>query len=96
MPGAGRTPPPLHLRVIMKNLILEVVRFLVEHPDQIAVEEVNEGNTTVLRLHVAETDLGRIIGRQGRTAKSLRRVLAAAQRNHQHCVLDIAESGEGA
>jgi predicted RNA-binding protein YlqC (UPF0109 family) len=80
----------------MKNLILEVVRFLVEHPDQLAVEEVNEGGTAVLRLRVAESDLGRVIGRQGRTAKSLRRVLAAAQRNHQPCVLDIVEPGEGA
>lgn len=80
----------------MKSLILEVVRFLVEHPDQLAVEEVNEGGTAVLRLRVAESDLGRVIGRQGRTAKSLRRVLAAAQRNHQHYVLDIVEPGEGA
>lgn len=80
----------------MKTLILEVVRFLVEHPDQIAVEEVTEGNATVLRLRVAESDMGRVIGRQGRTAKSLRRVLAAAQRGHQRCVLDIVEPGEGA
>lgn len=80
----------------MKTLILEVVRFLVEHPDQIAVDEVSEGAATVLRLQVAESDLGRVIGRQGRTAKSLRRILTAAQRGHQRCVLDIVEPGEGA
>lgn len=78
----------------MRSLVLEVARFLVEHPDQLKVEEINEGGTTVLRLHVAESDLGRVIGRQGRTAKSLRRVLAAAQRGQHRVVLDINEPGE--
>jgi len=80
----------------MRTLVLAMARFLVEHPDQIEVEEVNEGGATVLRLHVADSDLGRVIGRQGRTAKSLRRVLAGAQHGQHRFVLDIAEPGEGA
>lgn len=79
----------------MRTLITELTRFLVEHPDQIEVEEVKEGAVTVLRLRVAESDLGRVIGRQGRTARALRKTLAAAQRGRIQFVLDIVEPGEG-
>ena len=63
----------------VRKLIEDVARLLVEDPSQISVEAFAEGDQmTVLELQVAPGDLGRVIGRQGRTARSLRAVLAAA------------------
>lgn len=62
----------------IRKLVEEVTRLLVEDPTQVSVEAFAEDQATVLELQVAPGDLGRVIGRQGRTARSLRAVLAAA------------------
>ncbi len=76
----------------MRELVLYLARALVEHPDQVAVEEIEEADATVFELKVAETDLGRVIGRQGRTAKALRTVLSAASaKMKRRAILEILE-----
>ena len=62
----------------MTELVAELARRLVDEPDAVQVEEiVEEDGTLVLRLHVAEGDLGKVIGRQGRLARALRTVVRA-------------------
>lgn len=64
----------------------------MEHPDEVAVEEIEEQDGTVFELKVAESDLGRVIGRQGRTAKALRTVLSAASaKMKRRAILEILE-----
>jgi len=78
--------------VPVKDLIEYIARNLVDSPDEVRVEEIPEGHETVLELRVAAADLGKIIGRQGRTARALRTLLAAAAgRKHAHAVLEIVE-----
>ena len=62
----------------MKELIEAIARALVDHPDQVQVRAVEGEQVTVLELRVHPEDLGKVIGRQGRTAKSMRTILAAA------------------
>ena len=84
--GASETAPPL------RELVLYLARALVEHPDEVAVEEIEEPDATVFELKVAESDLGRVIGRQGRTAKALRTVLSAASaKMRRRAILEILE-----
>jgi predicted RNA-binding protein YlqC (UPF0109 family) len=65
---------------------------LVEFPDQVLVEEIDEPEATVFELKVAESDLGRVIGRQGRTAKALRTLLSAASAKvKRRAILEILE-----
>jgi len=60
------------------DLVAELARRLVDEPDAVHVEEVEEGDgTLLLRLHVAEGDVGKVIGRQGRLARALRTVVRA-------------------
>ena len=62
----------------MGDLVAELARRLVDEPDAVHVEEVEEGDgTLLLRLHVAEGDVGKVIGRQGRLARALRTVVRA-------------------
>ena len=62
----------------MTELVAELARRLVDEPDAVQVEEIEEEDgTLVLRLHVAEGDLGKVIGRQGRLARALRTVVRA-------------------
>ena len=61
----------------MKELIETIARALVDNPDQVQVKAVEGEQVTVLELRVAPTDLGKVIGRQGRTAKSMRTILGA-------------------
>jgi len=61
-----------------KILIEHVTKALVDTPDQVSVSHVEEDGETVLELTVAETDLGRVIGKSGRTARALRTLLSAA------------------
>jgi predicted RNA-binding protein YlqC (UPF0109 family) len=82
----GEKPPPL------RELVLYLARALVEHPDQVVVEEIQEPDAVVYELKVAESDLGRVIGRQGRTAKALRTVLSAASaKMRRRAILEILE-----
>lgn len=62
----------------MKELVKYIVTSIVEFPDQVQIEEGENEKGKVLKLHVAESDLGKVIGKQGRTAKSIRSIIAAA------------------
>jgi predicted RNA-binding protein YlqC (UPF0109 family) len=76
----------------MVGLVTEIARALVDSPDSVSVEAIHEGDGTVLRLRVAASDIGKVIGKQGRTARSLRTILAAASMKVRHRFsLDIVE-----
>jgi uncharacterized protein len=77
----------------MRELLEALARTLVEHPDQVSVEQFEEDDgTVVLELAVAEDDYGKIIGRGGRTANALRTVVkAAAVRERKRVLLDIVD-----
>lgn len=76
----------------MKELIEYVARALVDHPDQVEVSEVEGNQTSVLELKVAKEDLGKIIGKQGRTARAMRTILSAASAKvKKRTVLEIIE-----
>ena len=62
----------------MKELIENIAKALVDAPDEVSVTAVEGEQTTVLELRVAKTDLGKVIGKQGRTARSIRTILGAA------------------
>jgi predicted RNA-binding protein YlqC (UPF0109 family) len=76
------------------TLVADMARALVDNPERVSVEAINSGEGTVLRLRVAQADLGKIIGKQGRTARSLRTILGAASMKLKHrFALDIVEDG---
>jgi uncharacterized protein len=76
----------------MVALVTEIARALVDTPESVSVEAIQEGDGTVLRLRVAASDIGKVIGKQGRTARSLRTILAAASMKLRHRFsLDIVE-----
>lgn len=65
----------------MKDLVAYIAASLVDHPEAVQVTEVEQDDTTILELRVAKEDLGKVIGKQGRTAKAVRTLLAAAAGN---------------
>jgi len=76
----------------MKDLVAEIAKALVDSPENVSVETFEDGDATVLRLRVAPGDIGKVIGKQGRTARSLRTILAAASMKLRHRFsLDIVE-----
>jgi predicted RNA-binding protein YlqC (UPF0109 family) len=76
----------------MRDLVLWLARELVDRKDAVQVDAIERDRTTVLELTVDEEDLGRVIGRGGRTAKALRAVLdAAARKDGRRAVLDILD-----
>ncbi len=76
----------------MEELLVWIARGLVDDPDAVEVERVDEGDVLVLRLHVAEGDVGKVIGRHGRVARALRTVVrSAANRSDRRLVLEIAD-----
>jgi predicted RNA-binding protein YlqC (UPF0109 family) len=76
----------------MKELVLFLAKHLVTRPEAVEVKETQGDTTSVLELKVAKEDLGRVIGKQGRTAKSIRTILnAAASRTNRKVVLEIIE-----
>ena len=76
----------------MAELLDYLARQLVDEPDAVRVEELDEPDVLVLRLHVAEADLGKVIGRQGRIARALRTIVrAGAAREGRRVVLEIAD-----
>lgn len=78
--------------VTMKDLVQYLARSLVNNPDAVEVDETASDEGSLLKLKVAKEDLGRIIGKQGRTAKSIRTLLnAAASRSNRRVVLEIVE-----
>ena len=62
----------------MKELIEEIAKALVDNPDEVSVRAIEGEQTTVLELRVAQSDLRKVIGKQGRTARSIRTILGAA------------------
>ena len=76
----------------MKELIGYIARALVDHPEQVSVSEIEGNQTSVLELKVAKEDLGKVIGKQGRTARAMRTILSAASAKiKRRSVLEIAE-----
>lgn len=76
----------------MKDLVEFLAKRLVNHPDAVEVKETQTDSTTLLELRVAPEDLGRVIGKQGRTAKSVRTILnAVASRTNKKVILEILE-----
>ena len=76
----------------MKELIKNIAQALVDHPDQVSVAEVEGNQTSVLELKVAKEDLGKVIGKQGRTARAMRTILSAASTKiNKRSVLEIIE-----
>lgn len=76
----------------MRELALFIARSLVGDPEQVRVTEVRRDHATVLELRVAPDDLGKVIGRQGRTARAIRNFLAAASvRSGRRVILDIID-----
>lgn len=76
----------------MKELINYIARSLVDNPDQVEVLEVEGNQTSVLELKVAKEDLGKVIGKQGRTARAMRTILSAASAKiKKRTVLEIIE-----
>lgn len=76
----------------MKELVEYLAKSLVSNPDAVEVKETQGDTASVFELKVAKEDLGRIIGKQGRTARSIRTILnAAASRTNRKVVLEIVE-----
>ena len=76
----------------MKELIMYIAQALVDNPDQVSVSEVEGNQTSVLELKVAKEDLGKVIGKQGRTARAMRTILSAASAKvKKRTVLEIIE-----
>jgi hypothetical protein len=79
----------------MQQLILEIVQALVDEPDAVSVEVIEDRDATVLSVCVSPADIGKVIGKQGRTARSLRTILgAASMKLHHHFALDIIEDDD--
>lgn len=78
--------------VTMKDLIKFMAQALVDHPEQVEVTEVAGEQTSVIELRVAKEDLGKVIGKQGRTAKAMRTILSAASTKlRKRTVMEIIE-----
>lgn len=74
----------------MQELVTVLAKALVENPDAVEVEAVEEEDHTVLKLHVAPDDMGRVIGKQGRIAKAIRTIVkSAATRENKKVTVDI-------
>lgn len=76
----------------MKDLIDYIARSLVDYPDEVEVLEVAGESTSVIELKVNKADLGKVIGKSGRTARAIRTILsAAAAKNNRRTMLEILE-----
>lgn len=76
----------------MKELVHNIVEALVDYPDQIEIAEVKGGLTSVLELAVNKNDIGKVIGRHGRTAQAIRTILiAASAKSRERVLLEILD-----
>jgi len=76
----------------MKALIELMAKFLVDKPEEVAVSEVDGERTAILKLRVATSDIGKVIGKQGNTARAMRTILSAAgAKLDKRCVLEILD-----
>jgi predicted RNA-binding protein YlqC (UPF0109 family) len=81
--------------VQVDELVREIARALVDEPNAVEVEAVNRGENTILELRVAPQDVGKVIGKQGRTARSVRTILGAVGMKLRHrYTLDILEEDD--
>jgi len=80
------------MEAAMKELIEIIAKALVDYPNEVQVSEVEGANSLVIELKVAKSDIGKVIGKQGRTAQSMRTILNAASRKiKKNAVLEIIE-----
>jgi len=80
------------MEATMKDLVRFIAQALVDNPDDVAVNEIEGEQTSVIELRVAKDDLGKIIGKHGRTAQSIRTILSAASAKYKkRAVLEIVE-----
>ncbi len=78
--------------VLMKQLVEDIAKALVDMPEEVVVRELNGEQVTVLELKVSPTDLGKVIGKQGRTARSIRTLIgAASMKLNRRYTLEILE-----
>ena len=76
----------------MKELVEVVAKALVDNPDEVVVTEKTEDRNTIIELHVAASDMGKVIGRQGRIAKAIRTVVkAASSKSSKKVIVDILQ-----
>jgi len=76
----------------MKELVSYIAKALVDKPEEVSVTEIEGEQTSVIELKVAKEDLGKVIGKQGRTARAMRTILSAASTKiHKRSVLEIIE-----
>lgn len=76
----------------MKELVEQIAKALVDKPEDVVVSEVSGERTTVFELRVAQSDLGKVIGKQGKTARAMRTILSATgTKLGKRCVLEILE-----
>jgi predicted RNA-binding protein YlqC (UPF0109 family) len=76
----------------MKDLVAYLAKALVDKPEEVVVTQLEGAETSVIELLVAKEDMGKIIGRQGRTASALRTILgAASKKRKKRCILEILE-----
>ena len=76
---------------VMRELVEVIAKALVDHPEEVVVTEKTEGNALVLEVKVADSDMGKVIGKQGRIAKAIRAVVkAAAAKEDKKVIVDIA------
>jgi predicted RNA-binding protein YlqC (UPF0109 family) len=79
----------------VRALVEHIAKALVDAPDQVSVNPVEDGDTTVFELTVAPNDIGKVIGKSGRTARAMRSVLnATGIRAHKRYALEIVEEDE--
>jgi hypothetical protein len=77
---------------VMKELVSYIAKALVDKPEEVVVTEIEGEQTSVIELKVAKEDLGKVIGKQGRTARAMRTILSAASTKiHKRSVLEIIE-----
>ena len=77
---------------MIKDLIADIAKALVDQPDQVKVTEIEGGQTVILELSVAKSDMGKVIGKQGRIAGAIRTIVrAAAGKARKRYVLEIVE-----
>ena len=73
----------------MKELVELIAKSLVDYPDEVVVKETIDGDTITIELNVAGDDMGKVIGKQGRIAKSIRTVVKAASKGDKKVIVDI-------
>ncbi len=78
---------------MMKQVLIDIVKSIVDNPDEVIVIEKVSGDMSILELSVAKEDMGKVIGRQGKVAKCLRSVMrAAAAKENRRVIVDIVQA----